>query len=156
MTVQIPSANTLLDQTFFSQMATDLNALNDKITKQASQIYNTTTDKQVTSFAGSFAISTNQVSISHILSTTDKSKSDKVVSFNAGFVAPPIVVATIQSSNSTSSVLSNLTSVVVSDVRSESANISINVNSVLALPNNAKTTAIDIIVNIVAIGLVSL
>ena len=152
MTVQIPSANTLLDQTFFSQVATDLNALNDKITKQSSQIYNTVTDKQVTSFAGSFAISTNQIEVSHKLSTTTITLSNKPIAFNANFVAPPVVVATIQSSNATSSSAKNLANISVTNVTQNGADIYV----VLDKAPDSNNATITYKVNVVAIGLVSL
>jgi len=157
MTVQIPSANTLLDQTFFSQVATDINALNDKISKTSSQIYNSTTDKQVISFTGSFSISTNQISVTaHKTSTTASTSSDaQTVSFGTTFIANPIVVATIQipgdGTDGTGTTLKALdsASILIQNVTTSSADIYVRLSSTAKA---AATLAYKI--NVIAIGLV--
>jgi hypothetical protein len=157
MTVQIPSANTLLDQTFFSQVATDINTLNDKVSKTSSQIYNTSTNKQVTSFTGSFSIATYQVDITaHKTSATVSTISKRETApFGITFTAPPIVIATIQipgdSTTGAGTTHKGLdsASVLVQNVTQSSADIYV----VLG-----KGSAVDLSykVNVMAIGLVSL
>jgi len=90
------TTNTLVDQTLLANMVSAINDNADKITRSSSRIYNTTTDKQVTSYVGSFTLATNQIVVEHKLDPNNTTVESQPFVFGQTFLAPPLVFATVE------------------------------------------------------------
>jgi hypothetical protein len=123
--------NTLVDQTLLANMVTAINDNADKITRSSSKIYDTTTDKQVTSYVGSFTLATRQIEIEHKLDDTKTTIEDRSFTFGQTFKSPPLVFATVEASVGTdggnSSVYKNGHSVTITNPSTTGATVQLTV-----------------------------
>jgi hypothetical protein len=149
MTLQKPSANTLIDQTFLGQIVDEINVLSDNFSNAASPIYDTTKKKTALTYFGGFSFATTQLEVTQELSANSSSRHTQNFAFGKDFLSPPLVFATIESdaitgTGSTASTLLN--GVVVSGITTGGGTIAVNLES------DRKVT-IKYRINILAIGI---
>jgi hypothetical protein len=150
MTLQKPSANTLIDQTFLGQIVDEINILSDNFSNAASPIYNTTSKKSSLTYFGGFSFATTQLEVTQTLKATEASRYTTDFAFGKDFLAPPLVFATIQSdaitgTGSTASTLLN--GVVVSGITTGGGTVAV------ILDADARKPTINYRINILAIGI---
>lgn len=145
------TSNTLVDQTLLANMVTAINDNADKITRSSSLIYNTVTDKQVTSYVGSFTLATNQIEIEHKLDPNNTSVEEKSFTFGQTFLAPPLVFASVEatvSGGTNSSVYTNGHSVTITNPSTTGATARLTV-----FKGGKKDAKVTFKISILAIGL---
>jgi len=150
MTLQKPSANTLIDQTFLGQIVDEINILSDNFSNAASPIFNTTSKKSSLTYFGGFSFATIQLEVTQTLKATETSRYTADFAFGKDFLAPPLVFATIQSdattgTGSTASTLLN--GVVVSGITTGGGTVAV------ILDADARKPTINYRINILAIGI---
>lgn len=153
MTLQKPSANTLIDQTFLGQMVDEINTIGSSFNKASSSIYDTSVKKSKTTYFGGFTLATVQLEVTHTLSASTTSTKQEKFSFGKTFLAAPLVFATIETDSATgtgSTPSDLLCSVVISNVNTGGATASITIDK------KPKSPTIKYRVNILAIGLSTL
>jgi hypothetical protein len=145
------TTNTLIDQTLLANMVSAINDNADKITRASSKIYNTVTDKQVTSYVGSFALATKQIEIEHKLDPTNTTVEDKSFTFGQTFIAPPLVFATVEATvtgGTNSAVYTNGHSVTITNPSTTGATVHLTV-----FKGGKKDAKVTFKISILAIGL---
>lgn len=153
MTLNKPSANTLIDQTFLGQMVDEINTIGSSFSKASSSIYDTSVKKSKTTYFGGFTLATVQLEVTHTLSASKATTKEEKFSFGKSFLTDPLVFATIETDSTTgtgSTPSDLLCSVVISNVNKSGASASITVAS------KAKSPTVKYRVNILAIGLSTL
>lgn len=146
MAIQEISQNQLFDQSLINAIIKDVNALNDKVTRASSKIYNTTDSTSVEAYIGSFAISTYQTTI-----TIDKgaTSASTTIAFDNNFVAAPLVFAQLTSNNASTVFRQseNAISLVTSDISATGCTVHVRVQKPPTSSSNQAT------LSIMAIGL---
>jgi hypothetical protein len=146
MTLQKPSANTLIDQTFLGQMVDEINTLSENFSSASSPIYNTNSKKSSLTYFGGFAFATTQLQVTH---TTDPGKSTRHkenFAFGKDFLVPPLVFATIQTGEITTIMDPLLNGVVVSGITNGGGTVAV-------ILGQAPKKTITYYINILAIGI---
>jgi hypothetical protein len=145
------TTNTLVDQTLLANMVTAINSNSDKITRSSSRIYNTVTNKQVTSYVGSFALETNQKVIEHKLDPNSTTVESEPITFSRKFISAPLVFATVEATvtgGTNASVYLNGHSVTMTNVSETGATIQLTV-----FKGGKKDAKVTFKVSVLAIGL---
>jgi hypothetical protein len=147
MTLQKPSANTLIDQTFLGQMVDEINTLSDNFSSASSPIYNTNSKKSSLTYFGGFAFATTQLQFTHTTSTGASTRQKENFAFGKDFLVPPLVFATVQTGELTTIMDPVLSSVVVSNITNGGGTVAVT----LGQAKEKKT--ITYYINILAVGI---
>lgn len=150
MTLQKPSSNTLIDQTFLGQIVDEINILSDNFSNASSPIFDTNSKKSSLTYFGGFSFATTQLEVTQTLETNKVNRYTTNFAFGKDFLAPPLVFATIESdaitgTGSTASTLLN--GVIVSGITTGGGTVAI------VLDKADKKATIKYRINILAIGI---
>jgi len=152
MTLQKPSSNTLIDQTFLGQIVDEINILSDNFSNASSPIFDTSTKKSALTYFGGFSFATTQLEVTQTLATgSSLNRYTTNFAFGKDFLSPPLVFVTIQSDaitgsgSGTASTLLN--GVTVSGVTTGGGTVSV------VLGNPQIKATIKYRINILAIGI---
>ena len=152
MTLQKPSSNTLIDQTFLGQIVDEINILSDNFSNAASPIFDTNTKKSALTYFGGFSFATTQLEVTQTLAAGNTLNEHTTnFAFGKDFLAPPLVFVTIQSDAITGSgrgvAATLLNGVTVSGVTTGGGTVSV------VLGNPQTKTTVKYRINIMAIGI---